>query len=394
MLAASMRHSSSRARSRQSARAQRASSKKLNRLQPKDRTGSRDELPYTWRHSLLNELRVFGLSALFLCGCSSEGVPTASARAAAAPTAVAPTIVALEGIQPLHRVGSILLGGQPSVDALRALQETGLTAVVDLRRATEARGFDERALTSELDLTYEEHGFGGSDPLTDEIFSDVRRLLAEHRGSGSGDLLLHCASSNRVGAVWLASRVMDEGVVWEIALAEAHTVGLRSQALEDAARNYVRGAGSQVFGELKEEIAAKLTDVPVIDVNELAGRIGSADAPILIDARAADEFNVSHIENAQHAETIEAALALLEGEARTREIVVYCSVGYRSGFLARELQSAGFSNARNLEGSIFEWANRGHPLYRGADRVKRVHPFDREWGQYLERSLWSELEGD
>jgi len=41
---------------------------------------------------------------------------------------------------------------------------------------------------------------------------------------------------------------------------------------------------------------------------------------------------------------------------RDSEIVVYCHVGIRSASAVRLLRQAGFSNVRNLQGGIDEWA--------------------------------------
>ena len=68
-------------------------------------------------------------------------------------------------------------------------------------------------------------------------------------------------------------------------------------------------------------------------------------------------------------------------------IVTYCSVGYRSSSLADRLQQAGFTNVRQLEGSIFQWANEGRPLFRGDQQVNEVHPYNETWGKYLNKKL-------
>jgi hypothetical protein len=65
-------------------------------------------------------------------------------------------------------------------------------------------------------------------------------------------------------------------------------------------------------------------------------------------------------------------------------IVVYCSVGYRSARIAERLREQGFTNASNLEGSIFRWANEGRPVYRDSTEVDAVHPYDRTWGTLLD----------
>ena len=61
----------------------------------------------------------------------------------------------------------------------------------------------------------------------------------------------------------------------------------------------------------------------------------------------------------------------------------------RSAALARELARRGRAQVVNVEGSLFEWANRGWPVHRGNAVVTLVHPFDADWGQLLDRRLWS-----
>ena len=68
-------------------------------------------------------------------------------------------------------------------------------------------------------------------------------------------------------------------------------------------------------------------------------------------------------------------------------IVAYCSVGYRSSELVQKLTERGFTNVKNLDGSIFEWANRGYPVERDGEEVREVHPFDDRWGTLLHEDL-------
>ncbi|TVP66213.1 MAG: rhodanese-like domain-containing protein [Leptolyngbya sp. LCM1.Bin17] len=108
---------------------------------------------------------------------------------------------------------------------------------------------------------------------------------------------------------------------------------------------------------------------------------GSADSPLLLDARTAEEFAVSHLPQAHHTPTLEAALAL--DLAPQQPIVVYCSVGYRSARLAAQLQQQGFTQVQNLIGSLFSWANQGRPLQQDGQVTRAVHPYNPVWGLLL-----------
>jgi hypothetical protein len=43
----------------------------------------------------------------------------------------------------------------------------------------------------------------------------------------------------------------------------------------------------------------------------------------------------------------------------------------------------------NLEGSLFQWANEGRPVYRDDVPVQAIHPYDARWGRLLDRRFHS-----
>lgn len=61
--------------------------------------------------------------------------------------------------------------------------------------------------------------------LTDAVFDETRAWLTD---DGKKPLLLHCHSANRVGAIWLAHRVLDDGLMLAAAEREATLVGLNT----------------------------------------------------------------------------------------------------------------------------------------------------------------------
>lgn len=149
-------------------------------------------------------------------------------------------------------------------------------------------------------------------------------------------------------------------------------------------------AVDQDLAEFEAKIRREFPSVTQISTEDLAGWLADPDRPppIIIDARAPEEFAVSHLPGALHAQNREQVEALTAGE-KNRDLVLYCSVGYRSSILAERLAESGFQNVRNLEGSIFRWANEGRPLYRGSTPVEVVHPYDDSWGRFLDRRFWS-----
>jgi rhodanese-related sulfurtransferase len=150
------------------------------------------------------------------------------------------------------------------------------------------------------------------------------------------------------------------------------------------------GGGELDWPSVKAGVREEFPHVRSVSVAELQRRLEDPAGlrPVLLDARSREEFAVSHLKDAIHAPSEEEALAVLSNTGKEEPVLVYCSVGYRSAALAQELSARGFTDVANLEGSIFEWANSGLPVYRGALQVHEVHPYDARWGRLLRRDLW------
>ncbi len=139
----------------------------------------------------------------------------------------------------------------------------------------------------------------------------------------------------------------------------------------------------------KRLVRARFPDVPQLSVDELRAWLEDPDRaqPVLLDVRTLEEYAVSHLAGARRSETAADAIRLLDGAPKDTPVVAYCSVGYRSSAMVRALRREGYLDAHNLEGSIFEWANRGHPVLRDGRPVHEVHPYGWPWSSYLKREL-------
>ena len=135
-------------------------------------------------------------------------------------------------------------------------------------------------------------------------------------------------------------------------------------------------------------VAARYPGVRTVTTDALAAELERRPAPLLLDAREAAEYAVSHLPGARRVDPDASAgslAAALGGVARDRPVVVYCSVGVRSASVATRLASAGFTDVRNLEGSVFRWAGEGRPLVgEGGAATDLVHPYDATWGRLLD----------
>ena len=77
--------------------------------------------------------------------------------------------------------------------------------------------------------------------------------------------------------------------------------------------------------------------------------------------------------------------SILENTPKDQAIVVYCSIGFRSEKIGEQLKERGFTNVKNLYGSLFEWANKGHPIIdQNGIKTKKVHTYNRTWSKWVE----------
>jgi rhodanese-related sulfurtransferase len=140
---------------------------------------------------------------------------------------------------------------------------------------------------------------------------------------------------------------------------------------------------------LKKSLRHRFAKIEWISTSELADWLADKQrpAPVLLDVRTPEEWNVSHLHGARRVEPNAPAESVAADLPKQTPIVTYCAVGYRSGEIADRLRAAGFSNVRNLEGSIFQWANEHRPLVRGDERVSTVHPYSTFWGRLLNNDV-------
>ncbi len=154
-------------------------------------------------------------------------------------------------VKQLHAFDDIYLAGQPTAEDFQEFKKRGVKSVLNLRTKEEL-DFDEAKAIKSLGLEYHNIPIASPDALTDENFDKARKLLNEKR---QRPILVHCASAGRVGAVWLAHRVLDGGLTYEAALAEAKAVGLKAPAMEAKAKDYItkQQAKKQAESDKKSE---------------------------------------------------------------------------------------------------------------------------------------------
>ena len=95
---------------------------------------------------------------------------------------------------------------------------------------------------------------------------------------------------------------------------------------------------------------------------------------VLVDVRLPEEVAVSFIPGAITKEQFENNL----DRYQKTTIVVYCTIGYRSGKYAQQLRQQGIE-VLNLEGSLLAWSHAGGKLINETGPTKQIHVFNRNW---------------
>lgn len=126
--------------------------------------------------------------------------------------------------------------------------------------------------------------------------------------------------------------------------------------------------------------------VPLIRPSEL--KQSPEENLFILDTRSPEEYRVSHLEGARHVGYEHFDTASITDIPKDAEVVVYCSVGYRSERIGEKLQDIGYENVSNLHGGIFGWKNQGYQVVNINNQpTDSVHAYNRVWGQWLKNGI-------
>lgn len=107
-----------------------------------------------------------------------------------------------------------------------------------------------------------------------------------------------------------------------------------------------------------------------ISAEELKQELECGEDLVLLDVRRSDEQEVSMLPGAITREDFEANTDAYKEQS----IVVYCTIGHRSGLYTAGLMENGFK-ARNLKGAVLSWSHAGGEFVDANGPTKRVHVF-------------------
>lgn len=115
---------------------------------------------------------------------------------------------------------SVATAGQLRPGAIAGIKALGFATIVDLRTPEEGAGIEQKA-AEEAGLRYFNIPVMHGVPTETQV-AEFARIVEE---PSNAPLLIHCASANRVGAMWALYRA-QRGIPEAIALEEGRTAGL------------------------------------------------------------------------------------------------------------------------------------------------------------------------
>ncbi|WP_340152333.1 rhodanese-like domain-containing protein [uncultured Marivirga sp.] len=140
--------------------------------------------------------------------------------------------------------------------------------------------------------------------------------------------------------------------------------------------------GQQTYDQKLQSLYKKT--VPLIQPKAVDKKLNKNEVFIL-DTRSAKEYSVSHLPNAQFIDYDRFDISQVEDIPKDKEVIVYCSVGYRSEKIGEKLKEAGFQNVSNMYGGIFQWKNEDlNVVNQQGEITDSVHTYNKRWGKWLE----------
>jgi uncharacterized protein (TIGR01244 family) len=135
-----------------------------------------------------------------------------------------------------HRNNRVYFGAQPAEADFAIYAKLGVRTVINLRPAAEMAtlGFDEQKAVEAAGLTYLNFPMGHEIPSG----ADLQKMFTALDGQKDAPLLLHCASSNRVGTVWALYRMDRDKISVDQAEAEGRAAGMKAEAFVKAVREH------------------------------------------------------------------------------------------------------------------------------------------------------------
>jgi uncharacterized protein (TIGR01244 family) len=119
----------------------------------------------------------------------------------------------------------VLVGGQPTAEQFETLAGLGYGTIVNLRQPEE-KGNTDSALIESLGMRYVAIPIGSAETLNEQNALELAEILA----GAEAPVVVHCASGNRVGALFALKAYYADGETPEEALALGQQAGMTRTA--------------------------------------------------------------------------------------------------------------------------------------------------------------------
>lgn len=140
--------------------------------------------------------------------------------------------------------------------------------------------------------------------------------------------------------------------------------------------------GQQTYDQKLQSLYSNT--VPLVQPQEVKEKLNKKDV-VILDTRSAKEYSVSHLPKAQFVDYERFDISQVSNIPKDKEVIVYCSVGYRSEKIGEKLKEAGFENVSNMYGGIFQWKNEDFEVVKQEGKVTdSVHTYNKRWSKWLE----------
>lgn len=159
----------------------------------------------------INKLFMFAVFALLTSFATAQNVDSNAIKSA--------EILNLSNPQ-----ANVFASGQPTQEQLQLLASSGVKHIINLRPSSE-QDWDEAAYVKSLGMEYHNIPVAGADGVSTDNAKQLNDLLGALDGQ---PLLVHCASSNRVGALRALTAGQTNGASLESAIATGKSWGLTS----------------------------------------------------------------------------------------------------------------------------------------------------------------------
>lgn len=126
----------------------------------------------------------------------------------------------------------------------------------------------------------------------------------------------------------------------------------------------------QMYAQYKKNIFPSVKDISPHQAMEMM----QSEQLIFIDTRKPAEMKISMLPNALTKEEF------LKNPLKYKDLTVvgYCTISYRSGIFAKEMESEGIT-IHNLTGGLLAWVLEGGKVYNANGEVKRIHVYGKKW---------------